>query len=414
MYLNNSCQNIIYSFDNNTFLNEKSFWEFVKLEKLNLTGTFAILKKTKDGNYYLARDPSGSKKIFYGYSNKLKKIFFSNNFIHLAKKKHLNINSIRSIEKGSILKINSCGKVLWQKFFTYDYKKKIDYKNYVKKNLIRFLKNLKKIHGDNCAVCLSGGLDSTLIAYYASKIFNNLKLINIHLQQDSRRKNIDLYDSKTASKISKYLKCKLIKLKINQRDLNLRNLKKIMYASQDYRDYNIHCATLNFFIAKHIDKKTFVLTGDFMNEYFADYKEEIFDNQIYYKNPNVDIKTLQIFFMRSLDSSDREGGIFNYFNIPLYQPYSIFFQYFQNLKLNVLKKKNSKYLMNSKLIPKGLFKLILREKTRAQVGDSEGGILGFFVKKGYDANFLRKFFIKNFSLSNKWLKKFFRIGSYKI
>ena len=69
--------------------------------------------------------------------------------------------------------------------------------------------------------------------------------------------------------------------------------------------------------------------------------------------------------------------------------------------------------MNSKLIPNSLHKLILKEKTRAQVGDSEGGILGFFIKKGYDSKFLRKFFIKEFLLTNKWLKIFFRIGSYK-
>ena len=339
MHLKNSSQNIIFSFENNKFLSEKSFWKAIKLEKLNFTGTFAVFKKTKKGDYYLARDPSGSKKIFYGYSNKLKKIFFSNNFIFLAKKKHINLNSIKSIEKGSVLKINSQGKVLWQKYFTFDYKTKISYENYIKKNLILFLKHLKKIHGDTCAVCLSGGLDSTLVAYYASKIFKNLKLINIHLGHLSKIKNVELYDSETALKISKYLRCKLIRLKINQSDINLKNLRKIMYASQDYRDYNIHCATLNFFIAKNINKKMFVLTGDFMNEYFADYKEEALNNKIYYKNPNVDLKTLQSFFMRALDSSDREGGIFNFFNIPLYQPYSIFFQYFQNLKLNVLKKK---------------------------------------------------------------------------
>ena len=50
------------------------------------------------------------------------------------------------------------------------------------------------------------------------------------------------------------------------------NLKKILYSCQDWRDYNVHCAVINFACAKFIksrfkNKKLAVVTGDFMNEF---------------------------------------------------------------------------------------------------------------------------------------------------
>ena len=68
-----------------------------------------------------------------------------------------------------------------------------------------------------------------------------------------------------------------------------------MYASQDWRDYNIRCAFLNFAIAKHINKfkKTSSFDGNMMNEFFADYDSEIFRN--IYNIPNVKKKTGNVF-----------------------------------------------------------------------------------------------------------------------
>ena len=413
MTLNYISRNIIFDTHKKKFIDENLFWEKIAEKNLNIIGSFACIKKTKDG-YFLSRDPSGSKKIFYGISKKNKKVIISNNFLQLINQKKTYINSIKSVQKGSVIKIDRFGKIIWQKYFSQNVKGKLNYEKYIKDNLILFLKELKKIHGDSCVVCLSGGLDSSIVAYYASKIFKKLNLVNVSLEYKNNNDKTKHLDTEAASKVSKYLGCKLIKIKIKEDSINSKNLRKIMFASQDYRDFNIHCATLNYFIAKKLSNKMFVITGDFMNEYFADYKEEEHRGKKYYKNPNVDKKLLQTFFMRSLDSSDREVGIFNYFRVPLYQPYCIFFNYFRNFSINKLLSDNIKYKMNSKLIPKKLYKLILKEKTRAQVGDSQGGILGIFVKKRKSSNYLKKFFIKNFSIPTYWLKKFFNLGSYKV
>ena len=99
-------------------------------------------------------------------------------------------------------------------------------------------------------------------------------------------------------KLQESLKLKHIKIPFNLKE-QLKDLKNIMYASQDWRDYNIHCAFLNFAIAKHINKnlkKLPVLTGDMMNEFFADYDSEIFKGETFYNIPNVKKKQATFFY----------------------------------------------------------------------------------------------------------------------
>ena len=116
------------------------------------------------------------------------------------------------------------------------------------------------------------------------------------------------------SKISKYLKIDNIKIPIYKRDIK-KNLNKILETCQDWRDYNVHCAALNFVIGKNLaTKKLFfpLFTGDFMNEIFADYRTEKFNNKIVYKVPNLDFFYKRRFFISALETSDRETGVFNF------------------------------------------------------------------------------------------------------
>ena len=224
------------------------------------------------------------------------------------------------------------------------------------------MKEIKKKYGNSCYVCLSGGLDSTLIAYFAKKIFKNVVLLTAY-EKDKGKKSFDL---KHSSQIARKLKLKHIKIPFNLKE-QLKDLKNIMYASQDWRDYNIHCAFLNFAIAKHINKnlkKLPVLTGDMMNEFFADYDSEIFKGETFYNIPKCKKKkkNRQRFFIRSLDSSDREIGIFNFFRIPLFQPYSVVVSDYENLPEKIINKENSKYIVNGKFIPDSLFKISIKKK----------------------------------------------------
>lgn len=400
-------KNIFFDNKKKIFLDNNKFWQEIKKNNLNITGNFSAIKNEKNF-LFLARDLSGCRKIFYSLVNN--KFYISSNFVEL-KKKVVKLNLINSVPKGSVIIFNKNNQKI--KFKKLKINSPIrNYSSYIKKNILLYLTQLKKIHGNNCVVCLSGGLDSTIIAYLASKVFKNLKLVNIKYLSKKKSSKIQFYDSNKAKEIADYLNLKLITLKIKEEDI-LKNLNKILYSCQDYRDYNVHCATLNFFIAKYFFKKNFFfLTGDFMNEYFADYTPEKFKGKIYYKNPKVPINKLKFFFMNSLDTSDREIGVFNYFKLCLYQPYSFLYDFFYTLKINLNKNKKIKYKFNSKLLPKNLFNIVLKEKKRAQVGDSSGGLLGAFVNNGLSQDILINKFSKTFYFLEKDIKKIFFLGSY--
>jgi len=398
----NQKQNIIIPSHTNNALNVKNF-------NNNIIGSFVIKEREKD-NFKIIRDLSGSRKIFMGKKNKQQ--FFSSNFIDL-KNFGCKLNSIKSFERGTVTKINFKGKLISKKYikqkevikFNKGFHKKIETK------ISLFLKEIKKKYGNSCYVCLSGGLDSTLIAFFAKKIFKNVVLLTAY-EKDKGKKSSDL---KHASQVARKLKLKHIKIPFNLKK-QLKDLKKIMYASQDWRDYNIHCAFLNFAIAKYIDKKLKklpVLTGDMMNEFFADYDSEIFKGETFYNIPNVEKKIRQRFFIRSLDSSDREIGIFNFFRIPLFQPYSVVVSDYESIPKKIINKKKSKYIINGKFIPNSLLKLVLKKKNRAKITDDGGGILSFFLKNMINQKKLNSLFKAYFKIDQKFLRKFINIGSYR-
>ena len=187
----------------------------------------------------------------------------------------------------------------------------------------------------------------------------------------------------------------------------LKDLKKVMYLSQDWRDFNVHCAILNFQIAKTLKKDRRyksqpVITGDFMNEFVADYKSEKINNKLYYEIPIKNKKRKQQFLINGLKSSDRENGVFSYFQIPSFQPYSIVSKIFENLPENHLNDEDVKYKINGKMIDKKLLNIINKKKIRAQVGGKGGGILEIMIQNKIDQKKLIKIFKKILTLMSNF------------
>src|SRR5262249_60262516 len=97
---------------------------------------------------------------------------------------------------------------------------------------------------------------------------------------------------------------------------------------QDWRVFNVHCAVVNLFLAQDIrarfpDDDVVVLTGDLMNEYMCDYREEIVDGHVYYRQPRVDIGRRRDFFVMGLDAGDREIGVFGASRLTLYHAFGL-------------------------------------------------------------------------------------------
>ena len=350
------------------------------IKKINIEGSFAYYKKYK--NYFIvARDHLGCKKIFWGTSKK-GEITFSDNFIDLYSKIK-NTESIRSCPAGVAVFINKNAKIIKKINIkrlnkeNYSFINLKNYSNKIKKKILFFLLGIKKLHGNKVYVCLSGGLDSTIIAYLAKKIFKNVVAVSCSMLSDREykmlldKKNLNKNfkpsdDFKSARKISKELGIKFEGIYFPESNC-IKDLKKTMYACQDWRDYNVHCAILNFQIAKKlISHKNYnnepVLTGDLMNEYLADYKSEKINGVEYYPQMKQLPSIKQRYFIRGLESSDRENGIFNFFKIPIFQPYSFVDMYYKHLPKKYLNKKKIKELLNGKIVNKRILNLISKKK----------------------------------------------------
>jgi asparagine synthetase B (glutamine-hydrolysing) len=265
--LNYKSKNLIYDFKKKKFVTQSHvIKEFKNNKKLHFDGSFSFVKKIKK-NFLCCRDKIGSKKVFYGINNKSKKILFSRNFLDLLKK--CNIDTIRSIPKGCIVEIGDNGHIIFKKKF--EIKKNFRLEKSFQKLLKIYLTQIKKIHGNTCIVCLSSGLDSTIIAYYAKKVFKKVITINLHF--NSKNYPTKPIEKVNSSKIAELLNTNHKNISISFEEI-FSDLNKIIYSCQDWRDFNVHCAFLNYAIAKYIKKNNLnypVLTGDLMNEYFADY-----------------------------------------------------------------------------------------------------------------------------------------------
>ena len=99
-------------------------------------------------------------------------------------------------------------------------------------------------------------------------------------------------DFRSASSIANYLKINFYPIFKSSKSV-IYNLKNVLNLVQDWRDFNVHCAIVNLFIAENLrtkfdPEKTIILTGDLMNEFVCDYREEtvgknnffIYHNQI--------------------------------------------------------------------------------------------------------------------------------------
>ena len=226
-----------------------------------IDGVFSIIDKGENQKAFIARDKHGIKKVFYII--KKNRIYASENFLDLYKK--TGVNKIFSLRPGYSLILGSNQKKIFRKiqYSNHDYKKNFN-SNFAKNKILKVLKNIKKLEKTNeCNVLLSGGLDSTVVAFLSKKIFKKVNAIscvflNAHDFKIYKKKGVineDNYkDFTNARSIAKKLKINFFPIILPLSSV-LLNLKKVMYLIQDWRDFNVHCGVLNYEISKFIEKK---------------------------------------------------------------------------------------------------------------------------------------------------------------
>src|SRR5262249_30278933 len=78
-------------------------------------------------------------------------------------------------------------------------------------------------------------------------------------------------------------------------------------------------------------ERVVVLTGDLMNEYVCDYREEQVGTTIYYKVPRVPMSKRRTYFVRGLDAGDREIGVFSAYGLVACQPFVLLAEHYMRI-----------------------------------------------------------------------------------
>src|SRR5262249_35733578 len=210
-------------------------------------------------------------------------------------------------------------------------------------------------------------------------------------------------DFKAARRVADVLGIPLIPV-LRPAECVLSSLAPAILLCQDFRDFNVHCAIVNLFIAETIrarfaDEDVIVLTGDLMNEYVCDYQEERIEDTVYYRQPRVPPAARRRFLLRGLDAGDREIGVFNAFDLKVCQPYAALARLYLQLPADLLADPDIKRRLNAPLLRPELRTRVAAPKRRAQIGGPRGGTVGLLHRHRIGSEVLRKLWADMLPLS---------------
>lgn len=388
-------------------------------------GRFACASTAADGSVTLARDPLGLNKLFVAIQES-GRVVAGNYLIDLVRH-GAPFEALYSAPAGHVVRIGPDRRIEVARYTDDDMEEPRgaavdDVAREMRVELEQWMSRLAAQFGDrHIAVCLSGGLDSGLIAALARRYFPKLTAYTYSFTAPG----IPLSEDATyAEKLARILDIPFRLAPATENDLHAVVDDALCYG-QDWRDFNVHCAIVNEILARAIRRDAdarggplpLVLTGDLANEFLADYEPVPYEGREYYRLPRLAPFELRQILIRGLDSGDREVGIFNHHGLDVVQPYGLIVHQYQRLPREFIGGKSSKQGLVRKiggdLLPSFLF---TRPKVRAQMGDSTArtGILPLLIQRGHGADWMRRAFCRLFNIEAvSFLDRFLRGGRYR-
>jgi asparagine synthetase B (glutamine-hydrolysing) len=393
----------------------------------SLQGRFACATATSERGVTLTRDRLGLNKLFVAV-HESGRVTAASYLIDLVTRK-IPFEAIYSVPAGHVVELNRRGAVAG----LYHYAPRAprakpndvvidDVARDLRRGLdVWFSRLAAQFSERRVCVCLSGGIDSSIIAALAKKYFSDVTAYTYTFGTAAFAMS---EDAQYADWVAKALR---IPFRLVQADTEsvLLAIENAVCYGQDWRDFNVHCAIVNDILARAIrhdasadgGRRPLILTGDLANEFLADYTSVPYDGKEYYRLPALPPADLRRALIRGLDVGDREVGIFNHYGIDVIQPYSfVVDQYFQLPGTAIgdphFKQAFAKQVAGD-LVPGFIFD---RVKVRAQMGSSveAPGILPVLIQTGYDTARLRSVFCRIFRIENPAaLNRFVRAGRYR-
>ena len=396
-------------------------------------GQYAVVVDTGDG-IFLARDPLGCNKLFYGWRDDGTLVVA--NRVDTALAAGIDLDRLASCPPGNRLQLKDgmastldavpLSPPRPEKAFSLP-----TFKTAVKQTLDAAFDRLARTYpAHEVVVCLSGGLDSSVIAGMAAKrwpcvtaaSFTYLSSADIAawLQGEAAEGLAGASeDFQCAAEVAKALGITFLPV-IRAADSALSAIPRAVKLCQDWRDFNVHCAIVNLFLAESIrarfaGRDVLVLTGDLMNELVCDYHAEEIDGTIYYPQPRVPITERRRFFVRGLDVNDREVGVFASFGLVLCQPFTAVADLYMAIPGETLSEPNAKLTLNEGLLDPAVVGRVSRAKQRAQVGGPDGGTLGICHRAGLSQEMLARLWTEGLPEDRRGTRPhdFVQVGRYR-
>jgi asparagine synthetase B (glutamine-hydrolysing) len=346
---------------------------------------------------YLARDPLGCNKLFFGHARD-GSLVVANRIVEVWRG-GVPLSAIASCPPGQVIEVSTEGvrKVAATDItdLAADPELRIDEAHKATRELFdrAFAWIARAFAGSRFVVSLSGGLDSSVIASLAAVHLPDVVAASFTYLDDEGLTRYALgapvehladgsEDFRHAAKVAAALRIPLLPV-VRPRRAVATAIGASVRLCQDWRDFNVHCATVNLFLAQDIraafpDQKVVILTGDLMNEFACDYRQERIGETVYYKLPRIPIDKRRKYLVRGLDAGDREIGVFRSYGLDVCQPFAILAEHYMRIPAVLLERPDIKWTLNGPLLAPQAAEHVSRAKTRAQVGGGDMGTLGIY------------------------------------
>jgi asparagine synthetase B (glutamine-hydrolysing) len=395
---------------------------------MSLRGRFACASVRPDGRVTLARDGLGLNKLFVAVHDS-GRVVAANYLIDLVRH-GVPFEAIYSVPAGYSVDIDPArGTVGLSRYGDADRNREPgsaaveDIARDIRAQLELWFSRLAAQFGERrICVCLSGGIDSGIVAALAKNYFRHVTAYTYTFVAPGLPRS---EDAQHAEHLAKVLRMPL-RLVPASEDEVLSALDDALCYGQDWRDFNVHCAIVNDIVARAIREDAdrsgsstmpLVLTGDLANEFLADYTPVAYGDQEFYRLPRLRPGALQQVLIQGLDAGDREVGIFSHHGLDVLQPYGFIVDQYLRLPDSFIGGTASKQALARQMAGDLLPAFVLdRPKVRAQVGDAtlHAGILPLLIRRGYGADWLRRAFCRLFQVEHAaFLDRFVRGGRYR-
>jgi asparagine synthetase B (glutamine-hydrolysing) len=384
----------------------------------DLTGRFAVAQRVGD-QVILARDALGLNKIFFAIHEQ-HGVLVANYLVDLVAR-GVPFEAIYAVPAGTVIEIALRQREFRsRKFHTLSSR----HVSNLHATLADVRCALDNYFGILCqqfpraliTVCLSGGLDSALVASVAREHFPAIIAYTYSYTDGGTRSE----DARLAQQTANHLRIPHRLVEAGPADV-LNALRDAVRFGQDWRDFNAHCAIVNVLLADAIARDTraisdaseiLVLTGDLMNELLADYAPVRYRGRDYYTLPAIGPDALRRALVRGIQVGDREVGVFQSRGLTTVQPYGAVFRNLLALPSAIEKPDVIRALAGDRL-PTVFYE---RRKARAQIGDTEvrTGVLPLLVDSGRDDEWLERLACELFGAPDQWsLRNLIRAGMYR-